>query len=275
MTVLPAGYFHTRKKGGHNQSLVIPFFIAMNDDKRSFILYADLEHTVSKLPDNVAGQLFKLILQQANDKEPEPDDLLLQIAFEPIRQQMKRDAEKWQRMREKQSENGRLGGRPKKANAFSENPKNPPLFSETQKSLNVNANVTANGNDTVNVKEKNTVRRFTPPTREDVDGYAKSEMIGSETSVDKFHDYYTANGWKVGRNAMKDWKAAFRNWIKNEKQYQQNGTHQQAPAKYDGVTSSRSRADWEALKEWGVGIDEYRDKLFSGVRGAEDTGMHG
>lgn len=275
MTVLPAGYYHTRKKGGHNQSLVIPFFIAMNDDKRSFILYADLDHTISKLPDNVAGQLFKLILQQANDKEPEPDDLLLQIAFEPIRQQMKRDAEKWQRMREKQSENGRLGGRPKKANGLSENPKNPPLFSETQKSLNVNANANASGNDTVNVKEKNTVRRFAPPTRDEVYQYAKTEMIGSETSVDKFHDYYTANGWKVGRNAMKDWRAAFRNWIKNEKQYQQNGTHQQAPAKYDGVTSSRSRADWEALQQWGVGIDEYRDQLFSGIRGPEDTGMHG
>ena len=122
---------------------------------------------------------------------------------------------------------------------------------------------------------KLSVKRFTPPTRDDVDQYAKTEMIGSETSVDKFHDYYTANGWKVGRNAMKDWRAAFRNWIKNEKQYQSNGTHQQAPAKYDGVTSSRSKADWDALQQWGVGIDEYRDKLFSGIRGAEDTGMHG
>jgi len=249
----------------------------MNDDKRSFILYADIEHTVSKLPDNLAGQLFKLILQQANEKEPEPDDLLLQIAFEPIRQQMKRDAERWHRMREKQSENGRLGGRPKKANGIFENPKNPPLFSETQKSLNVNVNDNDNDNvnNNVNVKGKNIVRRFTPPTRDDVDQYAKAEMIGSETSVDKFHDYYTANGWKVGRNAMKDWKAAFRNWIKNEKQYQQNGTHQHASTKYDGVTSSRSRADWEALQQWGVGIDEYRDQLFSGVRGAEDTSMHG
>lgn len=228
----------------------------MNDDKRSFILYADLEHTVSKLPDNLAGQLFKLILQQANEREPEPDDLLLQIAFEPIRQQMKRDAEKWKRMREKQSENGRLGGRPKKANVISENPKNPPLFSETQKSLNVNAN--DNVNDNVNVKDKNIVRRFTPPTRDEVDQYAKSEMIGSETSVDKFHDYYTANGWKVGRNAMKDWKAAFRNWIKNEKQYQQNGTHQQAT---DKAPASRRRADWDALAEWGKDIDQYRDEV--------------
>ncbi len=116
---------------------------------------------------------------------------------------------------------------------------------------------------------KLSVKRFTPPTRDDIDQYAKSEMIGSNTSVDKFHDYYTANGWKVGRNAMKDWKAAFRNWIKNEKQYE-HGTHQQTSPKYDGVTSSRSRADWEALQEWGKGIDEYREQLFGGIRQPED-----
>lgn len=28
----------------------------------------------------------------------------------------------------------------------------------------------------------------------------------------RFHDYYEANGWKVGKNPMKDWKAAFRYW---------------------------------------------------------------
>lgn len=116
------------------------------------------------------------------------------------------------------------------------------------------------GND--NTDTTVSVRRFTPPTRQDVDDYAKSEMIGSNTSVDKFHDYYTANGWKVGRNAMKDWRAAFRNWIKNEKQYQSNGTHKQTTD--NNVTSARSRADWEALQQWGVGIDEHRNGLFSG-----------
>lgn len=137
---------------------------------------------------------------------------------------------------------------------------------------NENENVIVTKNETTSITR---AKRFSPPTRDEVDQYAKTEMFGSETSVDKFHDYYTANGWKVGRNAMKDWKAAFRNWIKNEKQYQQNGTHQQAPAKYDGVTSSRSKADWDALQQWGVGIDEYRDQLFGGVRGAEDPSLHG
>lgn len=36
---------------------------------------------------------------------------------------------------------------------------------------------------------------------------------------EKFYDYYTSNGWKVGKSQMKDWKAACRNWIKNIKTY--------------------------------------------------------
>lgn len=120
---------------------------------------------------------------------------------------------------------------------------------------NENENVIVTKNETTSITR---AKRFSPPTRDEVDQYAKSEMIGSETSVDKFHDYYTANGWKVGRNAMKDWKAAFRNWIKNEKQYQSNGTHQQTT---DKAPASRRRADWDALAEWGKDIDQYRDEV--------------
>jgi hypothetical protein len=95
-------------------------------DKNSFVLYADLIHTVKKLPDDKAGLLLKLILAYVNDENPETDDIILQISFEPIKQQLKRDLVKWGRFVEKQSENGKLGGRPEK-------PKNPSLISETKK----------------------------------------------------------------------------------------------------------------------------------------------
>lgn len=121
--------------------------------KKSFILYADLIHTLSKLPDDKAGQLFKLILDYVNDKDPESEDLLLQIAFEPIKQQLKRDLVSWREYREKQSENGKLGGRPKKTQT-QENPKNPSLILESEKSLNVTANV--NATVTENVIDTNT-----------------------------------------------------------------------------------------------------------------------
>ena len=58
--------------------------------------------------------------------------------------------------------------------------------------------------------------RFCPPTLEEVKEY--SERNGSAV-VDpvRFFDYYESNGWKVGKNQMKDWKAAFRNWERTEK----------------------------------------------------------
>jgi uncharacterized protein YdaU (DUF1376 family) len=55
--------------------------------------------------------------------------------------------------------------------------------------------------------------RFTPPTLDDVSDYCKAR----ENRVDpiKFHAHYTANGWRVGKNPMKNWKAAIVTWERN------------------------------------------------------------
>ena len=55
--------------------------------------------------------------------------------------------------------------------------------------------------------------RFKPPTIEEVKAYCDER----KNSVDpqKWFDYYTANGWMVGKNKMKDWKASVRTWEKN------------------------------------------------------------
>lgn len=59
--------------------------------------------------------------------------------------------------------------------------------------------------------------RFTPPTLEEVQAYCKERHYGTlDVSPQTFIDYYTSNGWKVGRNPMKDWKAAVRNWARGE-----------------------------------------------------------
>jgi hypothetical protein len=38
--------------------------------------------------------------------------------------------------------------------------------------------------------------------------------LGYPQEADKFIDYYSSNGWKVGRNAMKDWRATARRWVR-------------------------------------------------------------
>ncbi len=58
-----------------------------------------------------------------------------------------------------------------------------------------------------------TRHKFSPPSVEEVRAYCREKEY--QIDPEKFVDYYTANGWRVGRNPMKDWKAAVRNWAKN------------------------------------------------------------
>jgi len=56
--------------------------------------------------------------------------------------------------------------------------------------------------------------RFSPPSREEVAAYCRER--GNRVDPQRFADYYEANGWKVGRNGMKDWKAAVRTWERRD-----------------------------------------------------------
>lgn len=55
--------------------------------------------------------------------------------------------------------------------------------------------------------------RFIPPTVEQIQEYCDER--GNDVDAQKFLDYYSSNGWKVGRNPMRDWKAAIRTWERN------------------------------------------------------------
>jgi predicted HTH transcriptional regulator len=56
-------------------------------------------------------------------------------------------------------------------------------------------------------------KRFTKPSLEEVRAYCAERK--NNVNAEKFIDYYESNGWKVGKNPMKDWKAAVRNWEKS------------------------------------------------------------
>lgn len=56
-------------------------------------------------------------------------------------------------------------------------------------------------------------KRFTPPTVEDVRAYCQERR--NNVDPQRFIDYYSSNGWMVGKNKMKDWKAAVRTWERN------------------------------------------------------------
>lgn len=89
----------------------------------------------------------------------------------------------------------------------------------------------------LNTKESNTKRYvFIKPAIEDIEDYINEK--GYRVDAHKFYDYYESNGWKVGKNPMKDWKAAIRNWARND---------------YDKPKDSKGSGNpwWDALQNGG------------------------
>lgn len=77
---------------------------------------------------------------------------------------------------------------------------------------------TGDGVVSASVSEKREIakrgpKRFVKPTLEQVAAYVAEIDAGIDPQA--FIDHYESNGWKVGRNAMKDWKAAVRTWKRN------------------------------------------------------------
>jgi len=118
--------------------------------KKSFILYTDLISVVEKLPPDKAGELFLLILQHVNGKAPDVNDLLLQIAFEPIKNQLHRDFESWEDTCNKRAKAGKAGGL-KSGESRSKTKQNEANEADT---VTDNVNETVTDYDNVNVNEK-------------------------------------------------------------------------------------------------------------------------
>lgn len=70
------------------------------------------------------------------------------------------------------------------------------------------------------------VSKFTKPTLQEVKAYCIERK--NDVDPERFIDFYESNGWMVGKNKMKDWRAAVRNWERNKasksaEQVQQEG----------------------------------------------------
>ena len=70
-------------------------------------------------------------------------------------------------------------------------------------------------NDKERKNEKNNRANFVPPTIEEVTAYCQERNNGINPQT--FIDFYQSKGWFIGKNKMKDWKAAVRTWEQNRK----------------------------------------------------------
>ena len=68
--------------------------------------------------------------------------------------------------------------------------------------------------DTKANKSPTKAKRFVKPTINEIQDYCIER--NNNVNAEHFFDYYESNGWKVGKNSMKDWKAAVRTWERSE-----------------------------------------------------------
>ena len=80
------------------------------------------------------------------------------------------------------------------------------------------------------VSDKSRSRAFIPPTFEQVEAYCLERKNG--INARHFIDHYSTNGWMVGKNKMKDWKACVRTWEQNKQKYENDRSINSKPKDY-------------------------------------------
>ena len=155
--------------------------------------------------------------------------------------------------------NGALGGAPKGNN---HNPKGRNQYSEVNQevnqevNLNDNVNVYVDVNDNVDDKDKIKPKKaFIPPSLEDVQAYVMEKGYNMDAAA--FCDYYASNGWKVGRNAMRDWRAAVNSWNRRQ-------------GNFDKVSGSKSCEARPAKEQRDF---EFANHITNKLKGATDEAL--
>lgn len=176
----------------------------------SFVFYRSFRDAIEEMDDSEKLATLLAICDYAlYGVEPKLDGVMSRAVFTVAKPSI--DANKTKR------KNGKNGGRPKKETAgFS---KENQRFSKSESTDTETDTETESETDTdtgTNKADKPPRAQFVVPRVEEVQAYIDEKGY---TGIDAaaFVDYYTANGWMVGKHKMKDWKAAVRNWARREK----------------------------------------------------------
>lgn len=181
--------------------------------------YYDWIEQTAALSDAERGRLFIAILEYGRSGLDPKLDGRESILFPVFKAVIDRDTEK-SRVK---AENGAKGGRGNKADKSylkqnKANESKPKLTKDIRHKTkdkdkdNITPLITPNG---VIAPQGATPKKFTPPTVAEVRAYCLERQNGVDP--ERWHDFYSAKGWMVGKNRMKDWRAAVRTWERDEK----------------------------------------------------------
>lgn len=193
----------------------------------SMVFYSSFASAIKRLPpDEQLKALWSILDYGLDEKEPEEDGLFMMI-FDMAKPQIDANI--------KRKSNGCSGGRPQKK---TDHTKEKPMVIDlktigfTKEKPNVNENV----NENVKMEKR---AHFVPPTLENVSVYCQEN--GYEINAQKFIDFYTSKGWMIGKNKMQDWKAAVRNWSRQERKESEKAANKSKPASQNRFNNFHQR----------------------------------
>lgn len=190
----------------------------MAENKKSFVLYTDTFGLIKQLPDDVAGRLIKHIYSYVNDENPTSDELLLNIAFEPIKAQLKRDLVKWENQIKQRSEAGKKSAEQR---ALTKSNERSISFNEIQRNStdNVNVNVNVITKEIIAFDDAFNICLFDEQWKEDIERLFKIDRTKIQYALQEFKLHCGTTGENKPKS-LNQFKKHFTNWVRVKKQYQ-------------------------------------------------------
>lgn len=182
--------------------------------RKSFIIHKDSLSVLKKLNTEQKASLFDAIANYQIDSKL-PEDNFISIIFEPFLNQFLRDEENYAKTCEARRIAGGKGGKQKVANASKSKQKVANLADSDSKSDSDSDN--KNDIKEISSLRSDTKKKFIKPTLQEIQTYCQERK--NSVNPEKWLNHYESNGWKVGKNPMKDWKAAVRTWESNSQNF--------------------------------------------------------
>ena len=192
-------------------------------EKKTFLMYKSWKSAIDDMSDEDAGRLLKAIYAYQEDGTDVPMGDPIRYVFRIIQERFDADAEEYREKLAKLAENGKAGGDAKWMAKDGKGWQLPSADSNCMAKMaesvsvsvseSVSDSVTASASGSLTGTDIGKRTRFQRPTVAEVSEYCDER----HNNVDPQHfvDYYDSNGWHVGKNPMKDWKAAVRTWERN------------------------------------------------------------
>lgn len=199
--------------------------------KDSFVFYTEYKEAIEFMADEQAGKLLKVLIRYTEDLEYDIEDPVVKMVFLTIKPRLDRDRLKWEKECERRAAAGRLGGLARASNAKQRQAELSKSKQNKANQADYDADADTDYDNNNNIGRK--AQKFKKPTVEQVKEYCEERMNGIDPR--SFVDFYEARGWKLTKGvAMKDWKAAVRNWERNGYRPSRKGANNKPPERtYD------------------------------------------